>query len=51
LQLCEEGEGFKERPDGGIGDRDLYVVTSVAARPHAAFGIVQEEPPEDSEAI
>jgi hypothetical protein len=50
LQLCEEGQGFEEGANGGFGDRDLHVFAPVAARPYVAFGVVQEEPPEDSEA-
>ena len=51
LQLCQEGQGGEEGPDGRLGDRDLYVRSSLAARSHVAFGVVQEEPPEDPEAI
>jgi hypothetical protein len=49
LQLCEEGrEIWKE---GRIGDCDLHVHSALAARAHAALGIVQEEQTEDAEAI
>jgi hypothetical protein len=49
LQLCEEGREIGK--EGRTGDCDLHVHSALAARPHAALGVVQEEQTEDSEAI